>query len=307
MIVFLVSASHTYTLNAVKAAATDFRVDTMSYADFFAAKAPPRATYIFSDLDRLAMWELRVSASMYRQLRDQGVRVLNDPARVASRHGLLRQLHRAGINRFNAYRVEEGVRPTQWPVFLRAEGDHLGPISRLLQNATELQSAVAEAIGVGCPLPSLLIVEYAAQPVRPGLFRRLSIYQIGPTSVADTCVHEADWRAKIGKDGTAPADLYEDELRIVRDNPYRETVGKAFAIGGIDYGRADFGLVDGTVQVYEINTNPNVELLGDSPSPFRSESRRLSNANYLAALRQIDTPDNDSILKPFDPRQVPRS
>jgi len=44
-------------------------------------------------------------------------------------------------------------------------------------------------------------------------------------------------------------------------------------------------------------------LLGDSPSPFRSQSRQLCNANLMAALQSIDTPDDDSTIAPFRARR----
>lgn len=305
MIVFLLANSKLPSVDAVIAAAGDRDIAKLAYTELFAAPRLPHATYIFGNLDMLSWSGLRSAAAAYRQLRAQGVRVLNDPAWVASRFGLLRQLYLAGFNQFNAYRAEEGLRPQRWPVFLRIEASHGGPISQLLHRWEEVRSAIAEAVAAGIPLTTILIVEYAAQPVRPGLFRRLAIYRIGGRSVADTCVHERDWRAKEGEDGIATPELYEDELRIVRDNPYRDVVGKAFDMAGIDYGRADFGLVDGRVQVYEINASPFIELLGDSPSPFRSESRRLSNANYLDAVRQLDSPAGP-FLKPFDPNLVPK-
>lgn len=305
MIVFLLGNPQSRAIDAALAAAPGCKLVKLGYEALYTARSLPQATYIFGSLDRMSWLELRQAACAFRQLRQQGARVLNDPARVATRYGLLRQLYLTGMNQFNAYRVEEGVKPQRWPVFLRMEASHGGPISQLLHNWEEVRSALNEAISVGIPLATLLMVEYAAQPVRPGLFRRLALYRLGDRFVADTCVHEFDWRAKDGKDGNAPPELYEDELRIVRENPYREVVGKAFTVASIDYGRADFGLVDGKVQVYEINPSPFLELLGDSPSPFRSESRRLSNANYLDALRQLDTPEG-GVLKPFDPALLPK-
>jgi hypothetical protein len=167
MIVFLVTHGNAFTLQAVKAAAKDFSISTMRYDQFFAAKTLPHATYVFTALDLLANWEVRVAASMYRHLQSQNLRVLNDPARVLSRYGLLRQLHRSGLNRFNAYRVEEGPEPKRWPVFLRTEGDHDGPLNPLLNDRSELDAAIAGALSRGIPLSVLLVTEYMAQPVQP--------------------------------------------------------------------------------------------------------------------------------------------
>ncbi|MGH9208043.1 MAG: hypothetical protein ACRD1G_16050, partial [Acidimicrobiales bacterium] len=256
----------------------------------------PRATYVFTDLDRLSLWGLRLAASAYRRLRDQEVTVLNDPARVLSRYGLLRRLYLSGINAFNAYRVEEGVIPERWPVFLRCEGDHNGPLCDLLHSMEEVHIVVAGAVARGLPLPSLLIVEFAAQPVRPGLYRKLASFRIGKATFAHTCVHDDHWVAKAGKMGIATPELYEDEFRIARDDPYAKELAAAFDIAGIDYGRVDFGLVDGKVQVYEINLNPAIQFDETHPVPIRMESYALFKRNYLDALYRIDSPDDQGIV-----------
>lgn len=291
MIVFLIAEGHGYTLTDVIAEAGATRIRTMSYGELFASPELPRATYVFTDLDRLPPAEIRRAARSYRGLRDQGVRVLNDPARIPSRFGLLRHLALTGRNDFNAYRLEEGVIPARWPVFLRAEGDHDAPLSDLLHDWDAVRRAASAAIEAGHPLPALLIVEYAAEPALPGLFRKLSLYRIGASLFAATCVHDTQWLVKYGQTGIAPPELYADELRIIRDNPYREAVGAAFELAGIEYGRADFGLVGGRVQLYEINTNPTIGLPTEHPSADRLESMRVVNANLFAALRAIDTPD----------------
>ncbi len=218
--------------------------------------------------------------------------VLNDPARVASRYGLLRKLYRAGINRFDAHRVEDAVMPERWPVFLRCEGEHEGPKSGLIPGPDELQREIAAALAEGVPIVSLLIVEYAAEPLPSGIFRKFSSFRVGSRSFAHTCVHDDNWIAKTGQPGIAPMEIYEEELRIVQTDPHGPDVAPAFDLAGVDYGRADFGLVGGKVQIYEINTNPHIEFAGDHPVPLRHESYRTFRANYLAALRAIDSPDD---------------
>ena len=61
--------------------------------------------------------------------------------------------------------------------------------------------------------------------------------------------------------------LYDDEYRIIEENRHGEELRPAFEIGGIEFGRADFGLVDGRPQVYEINTNPTIATIRKHPVP----------------------------------------
>ncbi len=291
MIVFVVTSDHAYTLKDV--AAADSRVVVQSYRWLLTTRTVPHATYIFGDFDRLTLWQLRLAAAAYRQLRDHGLRLLNDPAKAKSRFGLLRHLFRTGLNGFNAYRAEEGVKPQRWPVFLRSEGDHLGPGPRLFQRWEDLERAIIDSVENGIPLQCLLIVEYAAEPVEPGLFRKLSVTRIGGQSIGHPCVHDRNWVVKLGTKGIASPALYEDELRQVRDNPFGAALARVFDIGGFDYGRVDFGLVQGRPQIYEINDNPTVHLEPtDHPSPLRRQSERLFAAKYLTMLRSIDTPDD---------------
>jgi hypothetical protein len=290
MIVFLTTPGYAKTHEALTAPGIGIDVQVMDYRQLLDAKTLPRATYVFTDLDRLPLYGLQLAAQSYRTMRQGGLTVLNDPARVLSRYGLLRRLHDTGFNGFNAYRVEDNRMPARWPAFLRCEGDHVGPITDLLHSAAALRQAIVEAVDRGLPISSLLIVEYAAEPTRPDLFRKLGCFRIGPSRFAHTCVHDIGWVAKVGRIGIAPPELYEDEHRIVREDPYGAVVAQAFDIAGIDYGRADFGHVGGRVQVYEINTNPDIEFDEDHPVPLRCESYRVFRANYLAALRLIDTP-----------------
>ncbi len=291
MIVFLATPGHGYTHKDVAARSAPTRVEMLPYPTAFSMSALPQATYVFTDHDRLSMPELQVAAQLYRVLQSGGVRVLNDPAHIPSRYGLLRMLYEAGINRFDAYRVEERAQPERWPVFLRSEGNHLPPLSGLLYDWSEVCAAVARALDGGLPLQSLLLVEYAGEPVRPGIYRRLAGFQVGDSRFAEYCVLDDNWLVKYGKLGIATPDLFEEELRLAREHPHAEALAAAFALARIEYGRADYGIVAGRVQVYEINTNPSVKLPTEHPSPVRVETYGVVRQNYLEALRRLDTPE----------------
>ena len=283
-LIYLVSPRGTKTHLAVRKASKGAWIDILSYDEALSRRHLKGATYVFTDMDRLSPPQLRPAAALYRHLRAQGLSVLNDPARAPTRAGLLRMLHEAGINDFNAYRVEEQVRPQRWPVFIRAEGSHTAPVSGLLHTWDEVRQSVDAAIRAGYPAACLIIVEYAAEPVIPGLYRKLASFRFGKAEFAHLCVHDDNWLVKYGKIGIAPRELYADELRIVRDNPHAEIVSRAFDIAGMEYGRVDFGMVNGRVQIYEINSNPTVSFPTEHPAPDRIVSYSLFRRNYLAAL-----------------------
>ena len=290
MIIFLTTNQHRYThTELVGIDGLDVRV--VGYPTITEPKRLPVATYIFTDLDRVPFWRLREIAEMYRLLRERGCRVLNDPARALSRFGLLRTLNRAGVNGFDAYRVDELEQPRKWPVFLRLEGDHKAPVSDLLNNRKDLDRAIDAAIEAGNPRSAMLIIEYAAEPVGKGLFRKLSVFKMGDRMVGANCVHDDQWLVKYGKPGIATPAMYDEEYDLIDNNPYGEAMARVFDLANVDYGRVDFGLVGGKPQIYEINSNPDLKLSPKpSPAPRRNESIVLFKAKYFEALRALDTP-----------------
>ena len=289
MIVFITTAEHQYTHSNLVEEAREVPVRLLTYDQVLAQPPHAEATYVFTDADRLPAWAVEAAAGLYRRLRDQGNRVLNDPARLLSRYGLLRRLQRDGFNRFNAYRAEECVAPSRWPVFLRTEGNHGGALTGLLADQYALDGAVCEAVARGYPISNLLIVEYVGEEVRPGLFRKMSVFKVGDRLLGYWCVHQSDWQVKQGTHGIATPELYEEEFQLVANDGYADVMAPVFDKAGVDYGRIDFSLLNGRPQVFEINTNPNIHLSDyNHPSPRRVESCRLFKDKYIAALQHLD-------------------
>lgn len=294
MICFVTTRAHRYTHKRVGRWSGAPKVEVWSYDQVFAARALPWATWIFCDFDRLGFWDLELAARLWRILRDAGMRVLNDPARARLRFALLRKLAETGIGCFGVWRAEDTdrPRPEQFPVFLRNEAAHRGVLSDLIADPTALDLEIERAVETGYPRRDLMIVQYAAEPVSGGLFRKLSVYKIGPGTVPALCVHQDDWCVKAGTRGIASPELYQQEHEIIATNPYGEILSAAFAAGDVDYGRADFAFVRGRLAVYEINTNPAIAGPADHPSRVRTAAYELWRSKYITALAAIDTPDN---------------
>jgi hypothetical protein len=284
---FVQARGHAYTLRKVREEPLAPRIDIVTYDQLIRSRRLPRATYIFTDFDRLTAYDRDLASVIYLRLREAGVPVLNNPARVKTRFALLRALYQAGINRFNVYRVEEGVWPERYPVFLRQECSHTKPLTELLHSREEIERAIEEAVGEGYSVSSLLIVEFCGEPVRPGIYRKLASFRMGKEEFAFVCNHQPHWMVKSTKPGCASDELYREEFRITRENPYREALRRAFAIAEIEFGRVDYGLVGGLPQIYEINTNPNMIHLQTDPDPIRMEALDLYWSNYIAALHKL--------------------
>lgn len=295
MIVAITTAPHRYTLRRLKRCRA-FRFRVVSYQRVFQSASLPKATYVFTDFDRLNSWELELAAHLFREIVGQGGRALNDPGRVRQRYSLLRTLNQKGLNDFNAWRVEESPKTHRFPVFLRMESGHLGVISDLLYSQQQVDRAIEEALSQGYPRREMILVEYCAEPVSKGLFRKFSIYRVGEQMVPALSVHENDWIAKSGKIGVAGADAYQEEYEMVQSNCFSEPLRPYFETAEIEFGRADFGMVNGKPQVYEINTNPAINVLRNHPYPIRLKAFHEVQSQLEIAFSAVDTPSGSRFV-----------
>ena len=306
MICFLTSRGHGYTHECLRKTPQAPPTSLMNYDQLLRSLWVRRATYVFVDIDRLSFWDLELAAHAYLEMERLGLRVLNNPAKVKTRYALLRALHRAGLNDFNIHRADEINSSIRFPVFVRRNQLHDGPMTDLLNSAREMEDAIAGAVNGGTPMENLVVVEFAAEPVRSGLYRKLAAFRIGEVIVPTVSVHDNVWHAKNGQLGIAGEALYSDELELVKTNPFGEHLRKAFEIAGIEYGRADFGVYNGRIQIYEINTNPMIGEPFPHPSAARRESMRLCWEKYLEALRALDGGDCWPVQLPNRVRQLGR-
>ncbi|QDU94591.1 hypothetical protein [Lignipirellula cremea] len=290
MIVLFTTQRHSYTHQSlVKSQELNFK--TQSYEKLFRDFTLPRATYIFGDLDRLDFWDLECAARLYNDLRDKGMRVFNNPAKFRSRYQLLRKLYRDGHNGFNVWQADDVVPDEAYPVFLRTDCAHRGVMSELIHTPKELASGIKSLIERSVPIREIVVIQYAAEPVAPGLFRKHGSLKVGDRIIPRPCVHEDHWVAKYGVEGIASDALYEEDYQLIKENAYSETIEAVFAASELDYGRADFGIFRGQPQIYEINTNPTIPSpCLEHPSPVRLETSRLARAQLLEAFQEIDGP-----------------
>lgn len=285
LIRFVTTRGHDHTLQKLRRHPAAPPLEIVSYDRIFRARSHPRRPHVFTDLDRLAPWDLELAAVIARGLREEGVAIWNDPARVKTRFALLRALHDAGINSFGAYRLDEGRWPERYPVFLRRNAGHRFPVSELLPDRAALERRIEQALADGVPESALIAVEYCAEPAAPGLYRKFALQRAGAHWIQMLSVNDDQWLVKYGRPGFyATSEMYEEELAWVRQSPFVEALRPAFEIAGIDWGRADFGWVRGRVEVWEINTNPSIGWPTEHPHPQRLESAQEGLRQLGAAL-----------------------
>ena len=222
MIQIVTMANHRYTHKSLEEEA-DLDLRVISYSELFNHQGDrPIATCVFTDFDRLAGFALDRAALLYRELRDQGSVVLNDPGSCTRAVRLASRTQSRGINMFDAYRVDALEKPARWPVFLRVEGDHGKPVSGLIDTEEQLGSALEKSVHDGVPRSLSVIVEYAAEPVRPGLFRKLSVFRVGDRLLGYTCVHDDNWLVNMGSRASRRRSFTTKNMGLFRQTRLRK-------------------------------------------------------------------------------------
>lgn len=290
MIVLLATRRHAYTVGRFletpwgRDVAGELRVLTYERARW---KRDFRAgAYIFADIERLGPRATRRAAELHDRLAsDPGrYRVLNHPARTWRRYRLLRALHERGTNDFTVHRLGEANARIRYPVFVRRENDHGGNRTPLVSNARELADAVARAKRMRPPL----VTEFLDTSV-DGVFRKYAAFRIGGEVVARHLFFGARWMVKYSDVSGEEYDA--EELAYVRDNPHREQLAEIFELAQVDYGRIDYALLDGRIQVWEINTNPMLASERSLRNAARRPAHDLALGRIVRALRALDTVD----------------
>jgi hypothetical protein len=233
-------------------------VQPLSYETLFALKRAPIGNYVFTDIDRLSGFEIDAASEIVKgiALAAPGAMISNRPNRVLNRYALLRRLHEAGLNSFNVWRLDEERAPTAYPVFIRREQDALGPESALLRNEGEFRAAVAELLASGKGLTGRIAVQYVPATGPDGLHRKYGALCFRGRVVPQHLMMADAWVVKREMTDTGGG-LSEEEEAYVTGNPHAQALRDIFRLAEIDFGRADYAVANGRIEVFEINTNPS--------------------------------------------------
>lgn len=233
---------------------------------------------IFAALDRLTEQERAVAAAVW----DGHARVaptvprLNDPRRALLRFDLLTALHERGINSYRVTRASRLAQVDRFPVFVRHMHDHDGPRSRLLYSRGEVARAICALLLRGFQLRDLMIVEFCDTSLGDGRFRKFSAFKVGDRIIPCHLMVSHNWCVKSTYNEATEPNVRED-LSYVETNPHESWLKSVFSAAGIDYGRVDYGVLDGVPQVWEINLNPTL----GRPSGWKRK------ATHNTAIQQV--------------------
>jgi hypothetical protein len=264
MLHYVTRELHRYTIDKFLASyrvagiALPIAIRPVSFETLLAVKRAPVGNYIFTDLDRLSGFEIDAAAEIAKAIHaaDPGAMISNWPNRVLGRYALLRRLREAGINSFGVWRLDEARPPTTYPVFIRREQDALGPETPLLHDEREYHAAVEALQKAGKGLAGRIAVQFRAAADANGIYRKYGAFYFRGRVVPQHLFLSSNWVVKRSTFDLSPEMIAEEE-RYVFDNPHEEELRRIFTLAETDFGRIDYGLVDGRIEVFEINTNPN--------------------------------------------------
>jgi len=140
-------------------------------------------------------------------------------------------------------------------VFIRRERDALGPESPLLANEAEYRAAVESLQDSGKGLSGRMVVEFRQKPDADGVYRKYGAMYFRGRVVPQHLFMSRNWVLKSSTLELSPAMVAEEESYVF-DNPHADQVRRIFELAETDFGRVDYAMVDGRIEVFEINTNP---------------------------------------------------
>ena len=244
--------------------------------------------YIFSDLGLLSDDQRKQAVQIWDELKEQypGQAVLlNHPAKAKRRYDLLKHLHAKEINRFNTYRLNENLSEIKFPVMFRYQADNSGNPATLLHNHDELNQAVASVKETVGDISSWAVTEYCDTSDDHGIFRKYGAFMIGETVVPRHVLFSQNWFQKY--DDIYNEQCFKEELAYLQENPHAESIKRIFREANMDYGRIDYSCKDGVIQVWEINSNPNLFNLYKKYHPLRRPANDLFAQKIESAWREL--------------------
>jgi hypothetical protein len=302
MITYFVTQAHRYTMDTyLETWGAELRstIQVRGYHELAGERWLPGGTYIFSDLERLTPALTLLAAEVWKQLEAAGsnVRLLNHPARAQRRTELLQSLHASGRNQFKVHPVAHGRAHLQFPVFLRCANDHDGSRTDLLHNQEAVDGNIHAALCFGHDPRELIVIEYVSTADAGGIHHKYSAFRVADKIIPRHLIFSRKWMLKY-PDLLDPGKIAR-EMEYLKGNPHEAALRETFELAHIDYGRCDYGVVDGRIQVWEINTNPVVMMPPGEYPPIHVPAQENFSARIKASFRELDLKTDPQLKIPI--------
>ncbi len=251
-------------------------------------QVPPPAgeprVYIFTDVERLDPAETDRALALRERLmaHPDTALILNHPARSMRRYQVLTTLRDSGLNSFGVYRADELPEAPRFPVFVRDENEHGTGFSGLLRSGEQLEAHLRTLDG---RLEGKVVVEFCDASDASGVVRKYGAFKVAGRIIARQIHFSRDWIVR--EPDIRTPETAREELEYVEANPHAEQLREIFDLARIDYGRIDYSVVDGRIQVWEINTNPMILIPKDRQDPLRFAAHDRFGQAFNEALEAL--------------------
>ena len=258
------------------------RVRAITYEGVLQRSEWPRGVYLFTDAERMTTAQKGYAAWLHDRMSDRpdAFKLLNHPTKHVARYKLLKQLCSEGRNGFDVHRANGLGTHVRYPLFLRYEDRHIGSLTPLLHTPLQTDEWLARLAAMGEDLDRVIAVEFIDTADHENLYRKYGAFRVGDKIVPRHMFASTHWEVKIDTNNRS-AFRRREEYAYLRENPHQEQVMQAFESAGLQYGRIDYAMKDGRIQVWEVNDNPQI-----SSSLVRYWRGRLGRC--LLCLRNLD-------------------
>lgn len=264
----------------------------ITYQELLTRSTFPAQATVFTDHERFTPAQFTLASRLWDLLGEAKVPRFNDPKTVLRRPDLLGAMHEAGINSFQASPANALHEDIRFPVFIREAYEHSGTLTKLIETQSSLHKHLKLLTRFGGFKPQeLLVVEFCDVSDDDGLYHKYAAFRFGNHVFPRYIDNGRHWMVK-SESLMIREDLIKEELVFMRTNPHQTELRRVYDLAGIDYGRIDYGLKDGRIQVWEINTNPQIgpppsDRPRTHPRPFRHEWRQETKNLFHDAYREI--------------------
>ncbi len=240
--------------------------------------------YLFTDIERLDQAETQRALALRERLETHPdtALILNHPRRSMRRYEVLTTLRERGLNSFGVYRADDLPEAPRFPVFVRDENEHGTGFSGLLHSREELSQHLQT---LGGRLEGKVVVEFCDTADDSGVIRKYGAFHVAGRIVARQIHFSRHWVLR--EPDICTEETSREELEYVETNPHAEQLREIFELARIDYGRIDYSLMDGQIQVWEINTNPMILIPRDRQDPLRFAAHDRFGQNLNETLKRL--------------------
>jgi hypothetical protein len=154
-----------------------------------------------------------------------------------------------------------------------------------LYDERELSSAIRLMRWSKRGLADVIVTEFCDTADATGLYRKYSSFCVDGCILPRHVFFSDEWMIKQWKLLTESSK--QEEADYLAANPHAALLRELFAVARVDYGRVDYSLLDGQLQVWEINTNPMIIASGQGGGGARSEIHAQFAASMQAVLESL--------------------